>query len=118
MFEDSKPDFVTADHGDELLYVIGAPFLSDMELLSGDMTDEEEALSKNVMKYWANFARNGDPNGPGLAKWPKYDEDEYYLQINLEQKASKKLKHGRFEFWTKTLPEKIQQLSAGDHTEL
>jgi para-nitrobenzyl esterase len=27
----------------------------------------------DVRSYWINFAKTGDPNGPGLPEWPKYD---------------------------------------------
>ncbi|XP_053305783.1 uncharacterized protein LOC128468037 [Spea bombifrons] len=118
VFKDFKPDYVKADHGDELLFVLGSPFWAENNLFNGQATDEEKHLSRTVMKYWANFVRNGDPNGPGLTKWTEYSKDESYLQINLEPTPAQRLKDNRLQFWTKTFPEKIQKLSETDHSEL
>ncbi|XP_075045490.1 pyrethroid hydrolase Ces2e-like [Mixophyes fleayi] len=109
-FKDSKPAFVKADHGDELFFVIGGPFLKGGLMFTGAAEEEEKVLSKKVMKYWANFARTGNPNGPGLINWPQYDQDEGYLKINLEQVPAEGLKAEKFKFWTTILPEKMQEL--------
>jgi para-nitrobenzyl esterase len=39
---------------------------------SDGYTQLDHALSKQVSAYWVNFARTGDPNGPGLPEWPVY----------------------------------------------
>ncbi|NXD79084.1 SASB hydrolase, partial [Halcyon senegalensis] len=88
------PEFVKADHADEIAFVFGKPFLA------GYATEEEHKLSRTVMKYWTNFARNGNPNGEGLVYWPQYGLNERYLEIDLMQNAGKKLKERKMEFWT------------------
>uniref|UniRef100_A0A663DMU0 Carboxylic ester hydrolase n=1 Tax=Aquila chrysaetos chrysaetos TaxID=223781 RepID=A0A663DMU0_AQUCH len=104
------PEFVKADHGDEIAFVFGKPFLA------GYATEEENKLSRTVMRYWTNFARNGNPNGEGLVHWPQYDLDEGYLEIDLMQKASKKLKERKMEFWTQLTKQMMNERR--EHTDL
>ena len=55
-----------AFHGVDLAYVFG-----NMSEADGYTATDRE-LSRQVMAYWVNFARTGDPNGPGLPPWPAY----------------------------------------------
>ena len=40
--------------------------------LAGPPRPEDVAMSDLVSSYWVNFAKNGDPNGPGLPAWPAF----------------------------------------------
>uniref|UniRef100_A0A8C6VH43 Carboxylic ester hydrolase n=1 Tax=Naja naja TaxID=35670 RepID=A0A8C6VH43_NAJNA len=115
-FRDTKPDFVKADHGDELSFVLGGPFLSRTSVTFSEATEEEKQLSRTIMKYWSNFARNGNPNGEGLVEWPQYGLHEEYLELNLEQRKSEKLRNSYVDFWLKTLPEKMKTIIEEEKT--
>lgn len=62
-----------ACHGAEVAYVLG-----NLSPRKCDETDFE--LSRQIMGYWLNFARTGNPNGGGLPEWPVYNtEDDPYM---------------------------------------
>lgn len=53
-------------HSAEIFSVFGfTPFLLGFD-------GEDDAFANEVSAYWANFARTGDPNGPGLPRWPGF----------------------------------------------
>jgi len=56
-------------HGMDVPYVFQTLDPKDPKLSAGD-----RAISETVSTYWANFAKNGDPNGPGVPVWPEFTE--------------------------------------------
>ncbi|CAH1274057.1 BCHE [Branchiostoma lanceolatum] len=63
------PDWVVTTHGDELQFVFGLPTMPD----AGYSTEDAE-VSRTVMRYWANFAKIGDPNNNDNAVWTPFTE--------------------------------------------
>jgi para-nitrobenzyl esterase len=54
-------------HGVDVPYVFETLDGKDPKLTAGD-----RAISETVSSYWTNFAKRGDPNGPGLPAWPRF----------------------------------------------
>ena len=49
------------------------------------------ALSQQMMTYWTNFAKTGDPNGENLPAWTPYDESCQVLHLCVEGSAMENL---------------------------
>jgi para-nitrobenzyl esterase len=72
-FAQPSPGEPMVRHSSELPYVFGNANKDGKVLSSRSFNPEEAALSRLVIDYWTNFAKTGDPNGPGLVKWPLYN---------------------------------------------
>jgi para-nitrobenzyl esterase len=57
-----------AGHGAEIRYVFDQ-LDQDPRVWSAD----DRQLAREIVGYWTNFAKTGDPNGAGLAAWPAFD---------------------------------------------
>jgi para-nitrobenzyl esterase len=56
-------------HGVDVPYVFQTLDRNDAKLTPADF-----AISDTVSTYWANFAKHGNPNGPGVPAWPQFTD--------------------------------------------
>lgn len=66
-FEVTPEGEAGARHGVEMPYIFGH------QTADHPWTASDRQLSATMISYWTNFARSGDPNGPGLVQWPQFD---------------------------------------------
>ena len=65
---------------------------------------EDRKLSEEMMDYWTNFAKTGDPNGSGLPQWPQYNKTSEVLILDRETQATPDATRARYEFLLRGLP--------------
>jgi para-nitrobenzyl esterase len=66
-----------AFHSVEIPYVMGTLAAAPAR----PFTAKDHAISDTMGRYWANFIKTGNPNGPTLAPWPRVDDPNQLMEL-------------------------------------
>jgi para-nitrobenzyl esterase len=76
---------------------------------------EDLKLSDIISSYWVNFAKSGDPNGPGLPVWPAFAENDQKVMVFDAAPSARPLpnldKLKAFDAYISWLREEIKKIS-------
>ena len=86
-------------HGMELFFVFNT--WENATLGSGIFfKEDDEKVQNNMLTFWTNFAKYGNPNGPDEVKWTRYDgPKDNYMDINANPVLKEGLRSEKCLFW-------------------
>ncbi|KAM8921421.1 cholinesterase-like [Pelodytes ibericus] len=102
------PEWMGVIHGAELPIIFGKPLIDYT-----NYTNAEVLLSKRIMKFWGNFARNGAPTtGKEEFIWPQYTRgNETYVVLKEDTSEVHQKFYSRLcQFWNVYLPKLLRAL--------
>jgi para-nitrobenzyl esterase len=87
-YHPGRPD-AGSGHGSDVPYAFqtlgGGP--------AGEPKEEDLKLSDMISSYYVNFAKTGDPNGPGLPEWPAFAMDDQKVMVFDESPSARPVPH-------------------------
>jgi para-nitrobenzyl esterase len=101
-------------HAGEIEYVFDTLKSAEPDL---PWTPQDYKLADAMSSYWANFVSTGNPNGKGLAEWPKSDAKDGYPVMHLNGNnihADADAVRGRYEFLDVQTPPKPAAPASGN----
>jgi para-nitrobenzyl esterase len=102
--------YLGAFHTAEIPYVF-----QTLDTRAWPWRDADRDLSDMMAGYWLNFAASGDPNGPGLPPWPRYQPERTSTAIfENGMQVGEVPDMATLEFWSAVDASIRKQLSSRD----
>jgi para-nitrobenzyl esterase len=86
-FNHAIPQQKAAVHSADLPYVFG--YFPTSGNISGKFSEVDTKLADLIETYWTNFAKTGNPNGPGLPNWVQQGSTGAYIQFQQDGSVEK-----------------------------
>lgn len=91
-------------HALEIPFVFENRELLSLVFLREDARRDALALADRIQAYWTNFAKTGDPNGPGLPRWEPASGGGFMMELTTPLRGSRGVLDEACEIWDAVSP--------------
>jgi len=100
LFSRRRPGVASGpNHGEEVVYVFNHLDIPPRGQVEAVFDEIDQNVADAMQEAWVRFAASGDPNGPGLPRWPTYDaKADEVLEFGDEIRVTRDWRRSQVEF--------------------